>query len=268
MTGLYTRARQMQQLPARNLTFLVGRVAFPTLCSLQDNKDKLKQALQKMTTMVACVHFPLMTCIAVTAAPLITVLLTAKWLPCAALLQVLCIVGALYPLHYIHIAALKAQGRLDKQLPVEITKRCLMLVTLAVTLPFGIKALVAGEAGMSVVAYFLNTFYTVRLLKYRWSEQIRDLIPYILLSAFSGISMICVRLLFDVPAGLMLVVQLCVGCAVYLILCEVFRPSAFVYIKVLTRNQVIKWVAAFRFTGMAKWQEKNEQKKEEFLLSK
>lgn len=72
--GFYSRARQMQQLPAKNLHYIVTRVGYPALCSIQDDPGRMKRALQKILAMIALVHFPVMTFLAVTAVPLIKVL--------------------------------------------------------------------------------------------------------------------------------------------------------------------------------------------------
>ena len=51
--------------------------------------------------------------LAVLADPIIEVLLTDKWLPAVPLLQLLCLVGILHPLHAINLNIINVKGRSD-----------------------------------------------------------------------------------------------------------------------------------------------------------
>ena len=124
--GYYTRAEQTQQLPVDNLSSTVGRVTFPVFSSMQDDKDRLKRGTRKALSTLAMVNFPLMIGLAVVAKPLVLVLLTEKWLPCVPYLQLLCMVGMLYPLHAINLNVLMAQGRSDLFFRLEIYKKVMI----------------------------------------------------------------------------------------------------------------------------------------------
>ena len=94
--GLFTRAKQMQQLPVENLCTIVGRVSFPVFASVQHDKAQLKRGLRKAARGLVMINFPLMVGLAVVARPLVLVLLTGKWEACVPYIQLLCVGGALF----------------------------------------------------------------------------------------------------------------------------------------------------------------------------
>src|ERR1017187_6799921 len=109
------------------------------------------------------------------ARPLVLVLLTKKWEACVPYIQLLCVGGALYPLSLIHLNALAAQGRSDLFLRLEIIKKVVLAISVAVTFRYGVKGLLIGEIGVSTISCCLNSYYSVRLIGYSWKEQILDL---------------------------------------------------------------------------------------------
>ena len=184
--GLFTRAKQMQQLPVDNLCNIVGRVSFPVFASVQHDKALLKRGLRKAARGLVMINFPLMIGLAVVARPLVLVLLTKKWEACVPYIQLLCIGGALYPLSLIHLNALAAQGRSDLFLRLEIIKKVVLAVSVAVTFRYGVKGLLIGDIIVSTISCCLNSHYSVRLIGYSWKEQILDLLPYLAISALMG----------------------------------------------------------------------------------
>ena len=117
--GFYSRAKGLQQLPVSNISGIVSRVTFPVFSSVQSDKPRLKRGVHKALTILGMINFPTMIGLAIVAKPLTLVLLTVKWLPCVPYLQMLCMVGMLYPLQVINLDVLKAQGRSDIFLKLE-----------------------------------------------------------------------------------------------------------------------------------------------------
>lgn len=184
--GLYTRARGFSDSASQSITSIVGRVAFPYFSRLQADRELLKQRLRQFLRLTALVHLPLMTALAVTGPSLVTVLLTEKWLGCVPLLQVLSLVGMMFPLHVYHLQVLTALGRSDLFLRLEVIKKLLIVINLAITAPIGVLAMTWGMLATSLIAYWLNSFYTRRLAGYSWPEQIKDLLPMFLVSSAVG----------------------------------------------------------------------------------
>jgi len=186
MLGLYTRARQLQQLPVDNLCSIVGRVSFPVFASIQHDKVALKRAVRRSLKGLAWLNFPAMVGLAIIARPLVVVLLTQKWIACVPYIQLLCINGAFYPLSLIHVNALSAQGRSDLFLRVEVFKKLLAAAGVAASFKFGVTGLLVGNIVVGIISYGLNSFYSSRLIDYSWREQLFDLLPYLGMSMLMG----------------------------------------------------------------------------------
>ena len=224
--GLFTRAKQMQQLPVDNLCNIVGRVSFPVFASVQHDKALLKRGLRKAARGLVMINFPLMIGLAVVARPLVLVLLTKKWEACVPYIQLLCIGGALYPLSLIHLNALAAQGRSDLFLRLEIIKKVVLAVSVAVTFRYGVKGLLIGDIIVSTISCCLNSHYSVRLIGYSWKEQVLDLLPYLAISALMGACVLLTgRLSWGGNVG-QLAVGVSTGMFVYFLGCRFCRLSA------------------------------------------
>lgn len=225
--GLFTRAKQMQQLPVDNLCSIVGRVSFPVFAAVQQDKDQLKRGVRKAAQGLALINFPMMAGLAVIAHPLVVVLLTAKWEACVPYIQLLCVSGALYPLSLIHLNALSAQGRSDLFLRLEVIKKIILVAAIAITFRYGVKGLLLGNIVVAILSCALNCHYSVRLFGYSWKEQILDLSPYLGISTVMGGAVWLAGLL---PLGGelgRLAVQMAAGVTVYFLLCRICRLSAF-----------------------------------------
>ena len=82
--------------------------------------------------------------LAVIARPLVLVLLTEKWAACIPYFQLLCIGGLLYPVHVMNLNVLQALGRSDLFLRLEIIKKVLIVINIAITWRWGISAIIYG----------------------------------------------------------------------------------------------------------------------------
>ena len=93
--GFYTLAYTISNLPATQITHLVGRVMFPVYSKLQDNKYALRNAWFKTLKYVSILSIPASFGILVVAPEFVNIVLGEKWLPAIPALQVLCIFGLL-----------------------------------------------------------------------------------------------------------------------------------------------------------------------------
>jgi O-antigen/teichoic acid export membrane protein len=240
--GFYTRASSMQELLSSNLTNIVGRVSFPLFSTLQHDKAGLKRAVRKVLISVAFVSFPAMMGLGCIAVPLIRVLITDKWLPSAELIPIFCVVGAICPLDGIHLNALMALGRSDLFFRLELIKKCLIVLAIILTYHYGIKGLVWGQASVSLLSYFINSYYSVRLISYSWREQFQDLLPYLSISVAMGLALMGMSLLGVKSSAVLLFLQITVGSMAYATGCMLLRLSAFLDAWRLVHQRVFSFV--------------------------
>jgi teichuronic acid exporter len=225
--GLYSGARKIQGVATANVTGVVMQVAFPVFSAIQDDAARLKRSMRKAMMMLALINFPLMAGLAVTARPVVQVLLTEKWAAAVPWLQILCLANLLYPFHSLHLNLLTAKGRSDLFFRLEVLKKVLAVVLIALTCFWGVTGILWGQVAMSVLGYYINSYYTTRLIGYHLREQIVDLLPYAAVSALMGGSVYLVQFVPFAHDALLLVVEVLLGVALYVVLSGVLRLPAF-----------------------------------------
>jgi len=225
--GFFTRAKTLSDLPTQTLSGMVARVTFPVFSTIQDEPARLKRGLKKALTMLVLVNSPMMIGLMVIARPLVLVMLTEKWVACVPYLQLLCVGGLLYPLHLMNLNVLQALGRSDLFLRLEIIKKVMILINIAITWQWGISAMIYGMIVTSLIGYYLNSYYSGILLRYPIREQALDLFPYLVNAVLMGIAVYAAGLLQFLNHWYLLFVQITIGIVIYVCLCWLFRLTAF-----------------------------------------
>jgi O-antigen/teichoic acid export membrane protein len=192
--GFYTRAATLQTTVSQSLAAVANRVTFPVFSRLQDDPARLKRGLHRAMTTIALVQFPMLIGLAAVAKPLVLFLLTEKWAASIPYLQLLCFAGLLYPMHLLNLNVLIATGHTDLLLRLEIIKRLLVVVNISITFRWGVLAMVWGQVINNIIAYYLNSYFTRRLIGYSLAEQLRDLYPYLAASTVMGIMVVWANL--------------------------------------------------------------------------
>jgi teichuronic acid exporter len=225
--GFFMRAKTLEELPSQTLSTIVGRVTFPVFSTIQDDPARLKRGLKKALTILVLLNFPVMIGMAAIARPLVMALLTEKWADCIPYLQLLCVLGLLYPLHLINLNVLQALGQSRLFLRLEIIKKVLIVINIAVTWQWGITAMIYGMIGLSSISCYLNTYYNGKLIGYPLWEQLSDLSSYLIMAGLMGLAVFAAGLLPFPNYWYMLFVQMSTGITIYVCLCRVFRLPAF-----------------------------------------
>lgn len=216
--GYYTQAKQLQRVPEQAISAMINNVSLPAYAQLQDEKGRFKAMLQQNIRLIAFLNTPVMVCLAILAEPLIVFLYTSKWLPSIPYFQGLCIgFSLLLVVHNCNLTALKALGRSDYVLYLEIIKKaigvCLLLYFTKICGVFGI---IIGLAINSVLELFLNGAFLGREIGYGPFSQLRDIISPILLSAVAGAGTWLV--VFKLVGGTANILQILVGGSVFMAL--------------------------------------------------
>ena len=229
--GYYTRADQFQALPSQQLTGVLGRVSYPILSTIQDNVEKLKSAYKQIIRSSMLITFVLMLGMVVIAKPMILTLIGEKWLPAVIYLQMLCFVGMFYPLHALNLNMLKVQGKSDLFLRLEIIKKLLSIPTIILGIIWGIKIMIIGMLINTIISYYINSYWSGRLIGYSSFEQIKDILPSFILASAVAITMAMIGTIIDFSNIGKLVTQIISGAVLTIILAEFFKLDSYIYIK-------------------------------------
>ena len=180
--GLYSRAGQFPAIANSTMTSALNRVAFPVLSQIQDDNERLLGVYEKYIQLSCFLIFPVLMGLCGCARPLVSFLLTDKWIACVPLMQILCFSLITNGITTINLNLLYVKGRSDLVLRLEIIKKSIAFTILFVSMFFDLRIMCIGQVLYSFIALYLNSFYTKRILNYGFSRQIKVIYPYFLIS--------------------------------------------------------------------------------------
>lgn len=227
--AFYNRGMTYPNLLVENINASIDSVLLPVLSAEQEHKEQVRNMTRRAIRVSTYVMMPLMMGLAVCAEPLIRLLLTEKWLPCVPYMRIFCFSYAFYPLHTANLNAIKAMGRSDLFLKLEIIKKVIGVAVLAITLPYGVYAMALSLLFTSVLSQLINSWPNAKLLSYSYAKQLKDMLPAILLSVVMGLAVYPVTLL-GWSDWLTLPVQVILGAVVYIAGSVFFKLDSFNYL--------------------------------------
>lgn len=232
----FDRGKQYPSLVSANINTSIGAVLFPRMSQQQDNPAVIKATTRRSIRFSAYVMCPLMLGLAAVAEPLVRMLLTEKWLPCVPFLQLFCIIYLFQPIHTANMQAIKALGRSDVYLKLELVKKTIEIVMLLIVMWISVEAIAINMAVLTTLFTLVNSRPNIKLLNYSLKEQFQDILPAIGMSLVVFVSVFSITYL-HIGDSLMLLLQFIVGFLVYLILSKITRNPEFAYICSLIKRK-------------------------------
>lgn len=237
--GFYTRADEFKKIPSQNMTSIISRVSYPLLSSLQDDPEQLKATYQKLIRSTMFVTFILMMGMAAVAEPLVITLVGEKWRESINYLQLLCFVGMMYPLHALNLNMLQVQGRSDLFLRLEIIKKLLAVPVIMVGILWGIKAMIYGMIINTMIAYYLNSYWSGKMIGYSFINQIQDIMPSFSLAVCMAFCVLLSGNFFEFNLIITLVFQIIFGAVFVITISEIFCFKDYLFVKTIMREKML-----------------------------
>lgn len=227
--GYYNKGQSFPMLIINNINTALNSVLLPVMAEVQDEKERLKSMTRRSIMTSTFVIFPLMAGLAAVSEPMVRILLTDKWLPAVPFIQFCCFTYAFWPLHTANLQAITALGRSDIFLKLEMAKKTIGIVTLIITIPFGLNVMMIGRCVNTITSCFINAMPNKRLLSYSYFEQIKDILPSFILSLIMCGVVLCINTI-NLNLYVTLVIQLIVGAVVYILGAKIFKLETLDYI--------------------------------------
>ncbi len=235
--GIYNRSESLPAMFINNIMSSINRVIFPVLCKVQDNKIEVKHTMRKMIVYSSFIIMPIMMGLAICAEPLVRLLFTDKWLPCVPYIRVFCFSFSFYSIHTSNLNAIKAIGRSDLFLKLEILKKIIGIIIIIITIQISVWAMAVSVIFSSCLSQLINSWPNKKLLNYSYCEQLKDILPNLLLSLIMGISIYPIIFL-KCPDIITLLLQFVIGVIIYVSLATYFRYDALFYIYHKIKNML------------------------------
>lgn len=118
----YNQGEQFPNLIVSNINASIDSVLLPVLSEQQDEKDRVRDMTRRAIRTGTYIIMPMMMGLAACASSLVSIILTDKWLPAVPFLRIFCITYMFYPLHTANLNAVKAMGRSDTFLKLDVLK--------------------------------------------------------------------------------------------------------------------------------------------------
>ena len=227
--GYYNRGQQYPQFVVVNINSSISSVLFPMLSKNQDNAYMVKQYTRRAIQVSSYIMWPIMAGLGVCAEPIVRIMLTDKWLPCVPYLQIACFTYGIWPIHTANLEALKAMGRSDLFLKLEIIKKTIGMIVLLATIPFGVMTMAMSAIWVSIISAFVNAWPNRKILNYSYIEQIKDMLPSMCLSAIM-IAIVFPLKFVVLNDWLLIFVQAVLGVFVYLLGSILLKIDGFVFV--------------------------------------
>lgn len=227
--AFYNQGDKFPKVVVTNINTSIDSVLLPTMSSVQDNRERVKQMTRRAIKTSTYVMAPFMMGLAFCAEPIVKLVLTDKWLPCVPFLRIFCITYMFWPVHTANLNAINAMGRSDWFLRLEIVKKIMGIMLLLSTMWFGVMAMAYSLLLSSVLSQIINSWPNRKLLDYGYLEQVRDFAPGVLLAIAMGA---CVYFLgfIPLPTIVTLLFQIIIGAIIYIGVSVILRLEEFEYL--------------------------------------
>jgi len=231
----YNQGKKFPQLIVTNINTSIDSVLLPTMSKAQDDMAAVRSMTRRAIKTSTFLMMPAMIGLAVCAEPLVQLILTEKWLPCVLFLRIFCITYAFYPIHTANLNAIKAMGRSDLFLKLEIIKKTVGIIAILITMWISVQAMAYSFLVTTILNQIINSWPNKKLLNYIYLEQVKDMMPQILLSLGMGAAIYAVSFL-HLSASLTLLIQIPLGVLVYWSGSKIFHVESYTYIIEMVKN--------------------------------
>lgn len=219
VTGLYFFAKKVSNLISQQLTGAIQQATFPALSTLQDENVILRQKYRHIVQLMMFLIAPIMAMLAAMASPLFELLFDEQWQRAVPYLQVLCVVGILYPLHSLNINLLNVKGRSDLVLKIGLLKKAVNLTLLFCAIPFGVFGIAISQVIGSLLALAPNTYYSAKLVNYSLIDQVKDAIIPVFAALVMALFCWWLIPVMDTTSPIALIGIVLGGCIAYVLIC-------------------------------------------------
>lgn len=204
--AFYNQGDKLPSVIVNNINTSIDSVLLPTLAKQQDDRERVKNMTRRAIKISTYIMAPLMMGLAFCATSVVDLVLTEKWLPCVPFLQIFCITYMFYPIHTANLNAIKAMGRSDLFLKLEIAKKIVGMILLLSTMWFGVMAMAYSLLVSMITSMIINSWPNRQLLNYSFKEQMIDIFPSVTLAVVMGIAISFINF-FEFSSALTLLIK-------------------------------------------------------------
>lgn len=182
VVGNYTQANKWNYMGWSLISNMLQGIAQPVFAKTDEDKERQRNIFRKLLRFTAFVSFPLLLGLALVAKEFIVILLGEKWLESARLLQLLCVMGAFYPVSNLFTHLLISRGHSATYMWGNIVLCLVQLLAVVFSAPYGIEAMLMVFVAITIAWTLVWHGFVHREIGLRLWDVIRDISPYLLIT--------------------------------------------------------------------------------------
>jgi len=225
--GNYTQSKQISTIPNITLISVIQRVIFPALSKIQDDEKRLKESYLKILRVIFLVIPPLFLGLYAVANEFVLTVLSEKWLGAVPYIKILCIVAVIQPYINISHSLLKITDQTKLLLRIEMIRRVIIIITLLITMRYGIVSILYGHLGISLLTAFTFILVSGKKINLKFTEIVSATAGYIIIASVVSAFIILSSSLFFTSPYLRIITQICTAILLYISLLRIFKMPAF-----------------------------------------
>lgn len=210
LVGQYSKANKFRDMVTSNVGIVMQRVGYPVLSSIQDESERQIRAYRKILKTTVLISFTGVLGLAAISEALVIVLIGNQWIPTIKFLRILALAGIFVPVITTSGNIINANGRSDITLGLEIVKTALTVIPILLGIFFNMEALLWGIAGISFIMFLLYSIYVSKVINYKVSMQLKDILPIFIVSAVMAAVVFAISFI-SLPYIVTLLIQLITG---------------------------------------------------------
>lgn len=225
----YNQGDKFPKVVITNINASIDSVLLPSMSGEQENCERVKSMTRRAIKTSTYIMAPLMMGLLFCAEPIVKLLLTEKWLPCVPYLRIFCFTYMFWPIHTANLNAIKAMGRSDFFLKLEIIKKVMGLALLLLTMRISVMAMAYSLIVSGILSQIINSWPNWKLLNYNYFEQLRDILPSIIIAVGMGICVYFISFI-PMPTIVTLLIQIVIGAVIYIGVSAALKLEEFEYL--------------------------------------
>lgn len=184
--GYYSRGTQFTDVFFSVFVSILDNTLLPTLSRIKDNIQELGIKITKIIQKIGFIIIPFYVLLITLAEPLVIVLLTDKWANIIPIIQLFSISRMISVISTVNINLLYILGKSNLVLRQQYFKVIIRIFILLITFKFGIFYIALGELINTIIAFFINSYYSNKIMSHGFFMQSKCLANIFLAATIMG----------------------------------------------------------------------------------
>lgn len=237
--GYYVQANRIQSIPPSRIQSILQKSSFPEFTRIAHSKLETRNYFNNLFINSLFINFPILFAMAALSNDIVIFLLTDKWEAIIPYLKLLCFGSLFLPVYALTSNILLAQGKSFLNLKIEIVSKALIILTILISIRFGIKGLIIGQIINSVFFLSIYLYIINRIIKINIFQLIMIILQYLIISTIPYLLIGLFLKYYTMGHFLNILILGSLYVLIYFALARVFKLNKHIRINILL-NSILK----------------------------